>query len=313
MNVFQRFAALAVVAVIAVTAASCGGTTYRDAKVTGSGGSASTMPSTMTGMDSMATDTTATTTPTDTTASDASATTNANGTSIVTVDLAKTSTFSLAPSVNSVPAGKVTFNIKNDGTMVHEMVVVKTEKTPQQLAEPDGTANESTSVGEAADIAGGASKSVTLKLIPGHYILLCNLPGHYKGGMYDEFNVTAPVVKPVVPVTGVTDVAVALAANDQFSMQSSLKTVKAGKVRFIVTNFGTMTHEMVAVLTDKTPKQLTEPDGTANESTSVGEAADLEPGATKMVTLDLKAGHYILLCNLPGHYAGGMYQEFTVT
>jgi len=35
MNVFQRFAALAVVAVIAVTAASCGGTTYRDAKVTG--------------------------------------------------------------------------------------------------------------------------------------------------------------------------------------------------------------------------------------------------------------------------------------
>ena len=313
MNVPQRFVALAVVAAIAVTAASCGGTTYRDAKVTGAGGGGATMSDTMAGMDSTAVDTTTTAASADTTASDASATTNANASSTVTVDLAKTSTFSLAPSVASVPAGKVTFDVKNYGTMIHEMVVVKTEQTPQQLAEPDGTANESTSVGEVADIEGGASKSFTLKLLPGHYILLCNLPGHYKGGMYAEFTVTAPVAKPVTPVAGVTDVAVALAASDPFSLQPAMATVKAGKVRFIVTNFGTMTHEMVAVLTDKTPKQLTEPDGTANESTSVGEAADLEPGATKMVTLDLKAGHYILLCNLPGHYAGGMYAEFTVT
>ena len=74
-----------------------------------------------------------------------------------------------------------------------------------------------------------------------------------------------------------------------------------------------MTHEMVVVKTNKTPKQLTEPNGTANESTSVGEAADLAPGQIKEVTLDLTPGKYILVCNLPGHYAGGMYHTFVVT
>ena len=31
------------------------------------------------------------------------------------------------------------------------------------------------------------------------------------------------------------------------------------------------------------------------------------------VTLNLPAGHYELLCNLPNHYADGMYQELVVT
>jgi uncharacterized cupredoxin-like copper-binding protein len=31
------------------------------------------------------------------------------------------------------------------------------------------------------------------------------------------------------------------------------------------------------------------------------------------VTLDLKPGRYELLCNLPHHYAGGMYTELDVT
>ena len=74
------------------------------------------------------------------------------------------------------------FSVKCD-----EMVVVKTDKTPKQLMEKNGTANESTSVGEASDLAAGETKTVTIDLKPGRYILLCNLPGHYKAGMYHTF------------------------------------------------------------------------------------------------------------------------------
>ena len=34
--------------------------------------------------------------------------------------------------------------------------------------------------------------------------------------------------------------------------------------------------------------------------------------ATETVTLPLKAGHYALICNLPGHYAAGQHADFTV-
>ena len=39
----------------------------------------------------------------------------------------------------------------------------------------------------------------------------------------------------------------------------------------------------------------------------------MQPGATKALTLDLKPGTYLLVCNLPGHYAAGMWTVLTVT
>ena len=39
----------------------------------------------------------------------------------------------------------------------------------------------------------------------------------------------------------------------------------------------------------------------------------MEPGAVMMLTLDLAPGHYAVVCNLPGHYAMGMHQDFFVT
>ncbi|MGX7876784.1 sulfocyanin-like copper-binding protein [Mesorhizobium sp. ORM6] len=30
------------------------------------------------------------------------------------------------------------------------------------------------------------------------------------------------------------------------------------------------------------------------------------------MTVDLKAGKYLLICNVPGHYGAGMWTEFTV-
>ena len=42
------------------------------------------------------------------------------------------------------------------------------------------------------------------------------------------------------------------------------------------------------------------------------ELGDLEPGKSGTLPLTLQPGHYVLFCNQPGHFAGGMYAELTV-
>jgi uncharacterized cupredoxin-like copper-binding protein len=45
---------------------------------------------------------------------------------------------------------------------------------------------------------------------------------------------------------------------------------------------------------------------------AAGEIADVAPGATKQGNFKLTAGKYVMFCNLPGHYAQGMYGSLTV-
>ena len=44
----------------------------------------------------------------------------------------------------------------------------------------------------------------------------------------------------------------------------------------------------------------------------LGEIADLAPGKSGKLTLDLKPGSYVLFCNQPGHYQDGMFATLTV-
>jgi hypothetical protein len=46
--------------------------------------------------------------------------------------------------------------------------------------------------------------------------------------------------------------------------------------------------------------------------TNVGETSNLKAGATNTITIDLEAGHYVFMCNLPAHYGLGMHTDFTV-
>jgi uncharacterized cupredoxin-like copper-binding protein len=95
-----------------------------------------------------------------------------------------------------------------------------------------------------------------------------------------------------------------------------------GKVSFLVSNDGTKTHEFV-VLATKTPAAsfpIVSFEGEANRIdedakgvTNVGETGDMDVGTSRMLTLDLPPGHYAIVCNLPGHYAMGMHQDFWVT
>lgn len=42
------------------------------------------------------------------------------------------------------------------------------------------------------------------------------------------------------------------------------------------------------------------------------ELEDIEPGGKVVVAVPLKKGHYVLLCNIAGHHAGGMRADLTL-
>ena len=89
--------------------------------------------------------------------------------------------------------------------------------------------------------------------------------------------------------------------------------VKAGKVTFSVKNIGHLNHEFIVIRTSKLANRLPTRGAVAVVTTGqVGKIAQFKPGVTKTLTLTLKAGHYVLICNLPGHYKAGQYANFTV-
>ena len=99
------------------------------------------------------------------------------------------SEFAFDPKQAVAKAGKVTISAPNDGKVIHELVVLKTKADPAHLPMDGDDVDESTAVGEIADVEPGATKKVTLKLAPGKYAMVCALPGHYKAGMYGSLTV----------------------------------------------------------------------------------------------------------------------------
>ncbi len=86
----------------------------------------------------------------------------------------------------SVPAGSVRFDVSNDGKLEHEFVVIKTNLAPGKLPTKGGEAKEDVgpSPGEIPSVKPGQKKTLDVTLKPGKYVIICNLPGHYKAGQY---------------------------------------------------------------------------------------------------------------------------------
>lgn len=100
--------------------------------------------------------------------------------------------------------------------------------------------------------------------------------------------------------------------------------IPAGAISLRVANTGTLVHELVLLPLPAGQQVGERPAGSENtvdETGSLGEAsktcgagagAGIDPGTVGWVSLNLPAGNYELICNLPGHYAAGMYTELTV-
>ena len=103
--------------------------------------------------------------------------------------------YSITLDESSAPAGDVTFDVTNDAEQTHEFVVFKTDLSEDQLpTNADGDVDEEgegvTHIDEIEDITAGSTKSLTVTLDAGNYVVLCNLPGHYRQGMHTPFVVS---------------------------------------------------------------------------------------------------------------------------
>ncbi len=98
---------------------------------------------------------------------------------------------------------------------------------------------------------------------------------------------------------------------NEYNVLPAKQGAPAGKVTFVLTNTGKLTHEFVVVKAVK-PAGGLQKGREADETGAVGEEGELKRGQTKKLTLTLKKGHYALLCNLPGHYLAGQFADFYV-
>jgi hypothetical protein len=96
----------------------------------------------------------------------------------------------------SMVAGQANFAITNIGTIPHELLVFKSTLAPSaypldkkgDIIE-DGPGVNLVSDGENIDPGKTQTRTVDLTQ-PGTYLFVCNIPGHFKAGMYSTVTVT---------------------------------------------------------------------------------------------------------------------------
>lgn len=134
---------------------------------------------------------------------------------------------------------------------------------------------------------------------------------------------SSPVLSPVAYAAAAQIVAVTLQdpsvdpSNSGMMIKADTTKVKAGRVTFEAINRSKdLVHEMLVVPAPPDGTELPYDTKTSmiieKRVHSLGEISELKPGARGKVTLNLKAGTYLLLCNQPGHYKAGMSTKLVV-
>lgn len=92
-----------------------------------------------------------------------------------------------------VRAGLVRFDLHGLGPTMHEFVISRTNRSSDDLPlAADGTVDDHgeypgfTLLGEEEGIDMNDRATFTVRLTPGHYVLFCNMEGHYLAGMHTE-------------------------------------------------------------------------------------------------------------------------------
>ena len=98
--------------------------------------------------------------------------------------------FTIKASPQRVSPGEVVFESSNRGPDAHELIIVRSRDTDARLQlRSDGmTVSEERLepeiVGTLEPGAPGSVRELRVKLVRGHYVLICNMSGHYMGGMH---------------------------------------------------------------------------------------------------------------------------------
>ncbi|HEY3218949.1 MAG TPA: sulfocyanin-like copper-binding protein [Candidatus Limnocylindria bacterium] len=90
-------------------------------------------------------------------------------------------------SETAVNAGLYTFDVINKGTVVHSLVLMRTDVPHDKMpADPADASKvkETGTIAATGQMAVGASKQMSRQLAAGQYVIVCNEPAHYLVGMH---------------------------------------------------------------------------------------------------------------------------------
>ncbi|MDX6636647.1 MAG: hypothetical protein QOJ01_158 [Solirubrobacterales bacterium] len=89
-----------------------------------------------------------------------------------------------------VSAGKVDLAVHNGGPDAHELIVVRGHSQTLPMRNDGITVNEEALTSETVGVLEpgnpGARRNLVVNLKPGHYVLFCNMYGHYRAGMHTD-------------------------------------------------------------------------------------------------------------------------------
>ena len=98
--------------------------------------------------------------------------------------------FHFVPDKFTIPAGQeITVNAKNDGAVVHNLVIMKLGETAGDTFDDEDQANVYWQV--EVDPGGSKTETFTAPTEPGEYQLVCRTPGHLEAGMIGKLKVVA--------------------------------------------------------------------------------------------------------------------------
>lgn len=123
---------------------------------------------------------------------------------------------------------------------------------------------------------------------------------------------TAPAVVPLATT------ATLHAALTDFKVGLSATTFQPGKHAVIISNNGTLAHEMLVFRSNLDASAYpVDAAGHINEEgkgiTLVSDGENIDPGGSQHRTIDLSVpGKYVFVCNIPGHFKAGMFTQVTV-
>lgn len=106
----------------------------------------------------------------------------------VTVDMKE---YSVVVTPASFKAGTIKFGVRNLGAMMHQFDLIKTDLPADKLP-IDPTTAKASEIGlvkQVLNIQPGKIATASADLQPGHYAIICNVPGHYQLLMRADFTV----------------------------------------------------------------------------------------------------------------------------
>jgi uncharacterized cupredoxin-like copper-binding protein len=121
------------------------------------------------------------------------------------------------------------------------------------------------------------------------------------------------------PAAGGAGSAVSVSVTEKdFAIAPSAPAATAGLVDFAVNNAGPSEHEFLIFKTDLAADKLPlGSDGRVDENAAgatkvFDSGSNIAVSGSKTFQTALTPGNYVLVCNLPGHYAAGMHTTITV-